>query len=150
VLLQELAPVIETLHQVFAADHGGQFGTVTIARECPVDVRFVNARVYHRGLVLNFPNVIVQTYGSVGLDESLAIMAELTLPEQWTANHPLGASISSQPLRIPIGGSLQHPKIDAREVEKLAGRAVEETAQGVIHHKLGQELQKGLDHLFGH
>ncbi len=72
---------------------------VNIARECPVDFRLVQGRVYHRGLVLEFPNVTV--------------------------------------------------RIDGREVERLAGRAVQDAAQGVIHHELGRELHKGLDHLFG-
>ena len=36
---------------------------VNIARECPVDFRLVQGRVYHRGLVLEFPNVTVRIDG---------------------------------------------------------------------------------------
>ncbi|HUY32626.1 MAG TPA: hypothetical protein VMV69_07570 [Pirellulales bacterium] len=148
-LAREFGPVLETLRQVFKAGAADPLLAVKVARECPVDFRLVNGRIYHRGLVLEFPNITVRTYGSVGLDETLAIMAELTLPEPWTANHPLGAALQAAPLRIPIGGTLKQPRIDSREVQKLAGRAVEDAAQGVIHHELGRELQQGLDHLFG-
>jgi len=148
-LARAFAPILETLHQIFRAGATDPLAGVNIARECPVDYRLVNGRVYHRGLVLEFPSVTVSTYGSVGLDESLAIMAVLTLPEQWTANHPLGAALTSKPLQIPIGGTLKRPQIDGREVERLTGRAVKEAAEGVIHNELGRELHQGLDHLFG-
>jgi len=148
-LVRAFGPVLETLHEVFRAGATDPLAGVNIARECPVDYRLVNGRVYHRGLVLEFPSVTVSTYGSVGLDETLAIMAELTLPEKWTANHPLGAALTSKPLQIPIGGTLKRPQIDGREVERLTGRAVKDVAQDVIHNDLGRELRQGLDHLFG-
>ena len=43
----------------------------------------VQGRVYHRGLELQLPEVTVRTYGSVGVDQTLAIMAEMNVPLTW-------------------------------------------------------------------
>ena len=44
-----------------------------------VDFRLVDRRMYHRGLQFVAGNVTITTRGSVGLDESLAVLAEIPL-----------------------------------------------------------------------
>jgi hypothetical protein len=96
-------------------------------------------------LELAFPDVTVRTYGSVGLDQSLAVMAEMPVPSKWVGTNALGQSLAGQTIRLPIGGTLHQPKIDAREVQRLAGRVVEDTAKGMLHKEIGRQLDK----LFG-
>ena len=45
-----------------------------------VDFRMVDHRVYHQGLKFVAGNVTITTRGSVGLDESIAVLAEIPLP----------------------------------------------------------------------
>ena len=145
-LTRELAPVIAMLAEALGAKGSMQpLGSVALSRESQIDVRLVQGRVYHRGLELAFPDVTVRTYGSVGLDESLAIMAEAPVPSKWIGNNALGQSLAGQTIRLPIAGTLHQPKIDAREVQRLAGRVVEDTAKGMLHKEIGRQLDK----LFG-
>ena len=145
-LTQAFAPIVQTLAQALGAKGRIQpLGNVAITRESKVDVRMVGGRVYHRGLELIFPDVTVRTYGSVGLDESLAIMAEMPVPDKWIGNNALGDSLRGQVIRLPIAGTLHEPKIDARELERLAGRVVEDTAKGMLQKEIGRQLDK----LFG-
>ena len=58
----------------------GTASTVKLAEQSKVDFRDRADRVYHRGLELQFPEIMVRTYGSVGFDQSLAIMAEMNVP----------------------------------------------------------------------
>lgn len=145
-LTQAFAPIVETLAQALGSKGRIQpLGNVAITRESKVDVRMVGGRVYHRGLELIFPDVTVRTYGSVGLDESLAIMAEMPVPDKWIGNNALGDSLRGQVIRLPIAGTLHEPRIDGRELERLAGRVVEDTAKGVLQKEIGRQLDK----LFG-
>ncbi|HVW39341.1 MAG TPA: hypothetical protein VHB99_18620, partial [Pirellulales bacterium] len=145
-LTQAFAPIVQTLAQALGSKGRIQpLGNVAITRESKVDVRMVGGRVYHRGLELIFPDVTVRTYGSVGLDESLAIMAEMPVPDKWIGNNALGDSLRGQVIRLPIAGTLHQPKIDGRELERLAGRVVEDTAKGVLQKEIGRQLDK----LFG-
>jgi hypothetical protein len=145
-LTQAFAPIVQLLAQALGAKTRLQpLGNVAITRESQVDVRMVGGRVYHRGLELIFPDVTVRTYGSVGLDESLAIMAEMPVPDKWIGNNALGDSLRGQVIRLPIAGTLHQPKIDGRELERLAGRVVEDTAKGMLQKEIGRQLDK----LFG-
>ncbi len=84
-----------------------------------VDFRLVDRRVYHRGLQFVAGNVTITTHGSVGLDETIAVLAEIPMPAGLLANHPNGANLESQTLKIPITGTLKNPKMDPKAIEQL-------------------------------
>ncbi|MGH7139416.1 MAG: hypothetical protein ACREHD_27035, partial [Pirellulales bacterium] len=117
---------------------------LSISRESQVEFRLVDGRVYHRGLRLQFPQFSIETYGSVGLDESLAMMAEIRLPDKWLGNGPLATALKSRPLQVPIAGTLKKPKVDLQELRGLGRQTLRESAKEV----LGEELQRGLNRLF--
>ena len=74
----EPGPLVRELSTVL-----GTASTVKLAQQSKVDFKMVQGRVYHRGLELQFPEIMVRTYGSVGFDQSLAIMAEMNVPPKW-------------------------------------------------------------------
>jgi hypothetical protein len=80
-----------------------------------VDFRMVDHRVYHQGLKFVAGNVTITTRGSVGLDESIAVLAEIPLPQGLLKqNNP-----EAQTLKIPITGTLKNPKMDPKAIEQL-------------------------------
>src|SRR5262249_35048275 len=76
-----------------------------------VDFRLVDGRVYHQGLSMQVGQVNMRTRGWVGLDESVNIVVEVPLKDEWMRqrNSPL-ASLSEPVIRIPIVGNLRDPK----------------------------------------
>jgi hypothetical protein len=118
---------------------------VGLTRESQVEFRVVDGRVYHRGLELVFPDVTVRTYGSVGFDQSLAIIAEMPVPDKWIGNNALGKALEGKIIKLPIGGTLHQPTIDQRELEKLAGNVVRDMAEDRLKNELNRQLEK----LFG-
>lgn len=111
-----------------------------------VQFRMVGGRVYHQGLELIFPDVTIRTYGSVGLDQTMAIMAEMPVPPKWTERNPLAAdAMRGQVLRIPIAGTLSKPQLDQKVMEQLTQRFMQKAATNMIE----GELNRQLDRLFG-
>lgn len=136
-LVRELAAVL------------GYESPVEIAGESVISFRLVDGRVYHRDLELVFPDLTIRTYGSVGVlptDRSLALVAEMPVPPKWLGQHArLNSALRNQVIRLPIGGTLEKPRIDRRELERLSRQFIESAARNVIQ----DEVTKGLQRLFG-
>ncbi len=69
-----------------------------------VDFRLVGGRVYHRNLKFRIGALQVTTQGSVGLDDSLELLAEVGISEQLLAGKPLLTGLVGRPLQIPLTG----------------------------------------------
>jgi hypothetical protein len=106
-----------------------------------VEFRLKDGRVYHRGLQFTAGNVTITTHGSVGLDESLLVMAEIPMGAGLLGNNSKLKGINAQSIQIPIEGTLEHPKIDPRAIENLTGSLLKNTTQGLLN-PFKQELEK--------
>jgi translocation and assembly module TamB len=107
-----------------------------------VDFKLVGGRVYHRGLQFTAGNVTITTRGSVGLDETLSVVAEIPMHAGLLGNNSKLKGVNSESLQIPIEGTLQHPKIDPRTIEKLTGALLKNTTRSLLN-----PLQQGLEKL---
>jgi hypothetical protein len=105
----------------------------------------VQGRIYHQNLELIFPDLTIRTHGSVGLDQTLAIMAEMPVPPRWIGNNPLGSALKDQIIRLPIGGTLKRPQLDRAAMEQAAAQFLQGAAENAIRGEIG----RGLDRLFG-
>jgi hypothetical protein len=106
-----------------------------------IDFRLVGGRVYHRNLKFQIGGLQITTQGSVGLDDSLEMLAEVGLSDALLADRPLLSSLLGRPLQIPLTGTLGKPQIDLRVVEELAAHTVRD-APGTVLQGLRGELQK--------
>ncbi|MBN2474168.1 MAG: hypothetical protein JXB62_06155 [Pirellulales bacterium] len=116
-----------------------------LRRESTVDFRMVDGRVYHQGLELTFPDLTIRTFGSVGLDQSLALVAEMPIPPKWIGNNVLGSALKDQTIRLPIGGTLDRPQIDHRTLEQLNRQFIQKATQNLLENEVGRQLER----LFG-
>jgi len=108
-----------------------------------VDVE--NGRVIHQGLTMTSGDVTIRTSGSVGLDESLAIVAEVPIRDEWVADKKYLASLRGTVIQIPMQGTLSKPRLDNRMLSDLSARMVGGAARGVVQ----DEVNRGLQRLFG-
>ena len=86
-----------------------------------VEFRMVNRRVYHRGLTLVIGTTPITTQGSVGMDESLALMAEVPINARLLGVDLSLGALEGTTLKIPIGGTLNKPKLDRRACKICPG-----------------------------
>jgi hypothetical protein len=88
-------------------------------KECQVPFHMVNGKVHHSNLELAFGDFTFKTSGAVGLDGSLAIAVDMPIPPPLAAAAKLTPAQAKQTFRIPIGGTLEHPRPDPRALESL-------------------------------
>ena len=110
-----------------------------------IDFQLIEGRVYHRDMALEFGDVQLRTQGSVGLDQTISLLAEIPIQESWLGNQRLLQGLRGQTLQLPIQGTFQQPQIDSRGVTKLTRELVGSTAERVIQ----DEVQRGLQRLLG-
>ncbi len=112
-------------------------------QQVPFDVQ--QGRVHHRGLTVTAGDLVLRTSGSVGFDQTLALLAELPIQDRWIANRPLLQGLKGTTLQLPIQGSFSQPKADRRALADLNQRMMQDAASGAIEQGIG----RGLQQLFG-
>jgi translocation and assembly module TamB len=120
----------------------GREAPATLRRESVVPFRLSGGRVYHEQLELIFPELIIRTKGSVGLDQSLELEAEMPVPPKWLANTPVGSALRNQTIRLPIHGTLSKPQIDVQVMEQLSKQFIQNAAKNVIEDQLNRQLDR--------
>ncbi len=110
-----------------------------------IDVQMIEGRVYHRGLQLVIDDIIIQTEGSVGLDETIQMEAQVPIRQQWLDGRRWLAGLQGHVVRIPIRGTLSKPRVDERVMQNFASQTLKQAAGQALQ----QELGRGLKQLFG-
>jgi hypothetical protein len=124
----------------------GDNAPVRLRQDSVVAFRMVNGRIYHQGLEMLFPGFSIRTYGSVGLDQSLAIIAEMPIPPKWVANNPAAAkALGNQTIQVPINGTLSKPELDKKTLDDLSKQFLQKAAGNLLKEGVGNQL----DRLFG-
>ena len=111
----------------------------------PVQMRLADRRLWHEGLVLEMGQFVVRSAGSVGGDGTLAATVEVSFRGDIAGSTPVIGQLLRTPLVIPLKGTVQRPQFDARAIDQVVGRIVENTAEAVLKDGLG----RGLEELFG-
>ena len=97
-------------------------------------------RVYHRELEFEIDDVPIRSRGSVGFDQSLALVFEITLQEKWLGKHL--RSLAGQAVQIPVQGTFENPRLDSRAISDLLSHFVQEAATQVIGDEVNRQLEK--------
>jgi hypothetical protein len=117
-----------------------------LRQESTVLFRMVGGRVYHQGLELIFPEFTVRTHGSVGLDQTMNLMAEMPVPPKWLANTPrLAQTLRNQTISVPIAGTLSQPRLDQKAIADLSRQFLQKAAGNMIEGGLNKQFER----LFG-
>lgn len=117
-------------------------GGARLTRESQVRFRMVDGRVYHQGLELVFPELTIRTHGSVGLDQTLSILAEMPVPPKWIGNNALGQTLRNQTIRLPIGGTLSQPRIDQQALRQASAEFLRSTTTDALRNEVGRQLDR--------
>ena len=108
-----------------------------LVKACRVPFHMVNGKVHHSDLELVFPDFTLKSSGSVGLDGSLALVVETSIPPRLAAAAKLTATQAKQTIRIPIGGTLEHPRVDPHALESLTSTL----GRSILENELNRLLQ---------
>ncbi|MCY2992709.1 MAG: hypothetical protein NTY19_33245 [Planctomycetota bacterium] len=146
-LAQEFLGVAQQIRSVVGGGAGGSNLQATPWVLLPEqDVKFdvVDGRVYHQGLTMNVQDMVIRTTGSVGLDQSLALTAEIPIRDEWVANQQLLSSLRGTVLKIPVGGSFAKPQLDRQSLQDIGRQTLRDTAGKMLENQLQRGLERFL------
>lgn len=127
---------------VQSASLSGERPLVTIDNN-QIEFQLVDGRVYHRGLQFTVGDAVVQSSGSVGVDETLDIVLSVPILQEWVDKNPvLLGRLRGQALRIPIQGTFNKPKVNRDAFRELSGQVLQGAAAGAIEGGLNLLLEK--------
>ncbi|MCI0492010.1 MAG: hypothetical protein L0Z07_03630 [Planctomycetes bacterium] len=118
--------------------------TLLAIRDQQVNFRVADGRVYHDQMEFLAGDVVLRSQGSVGLDESLALVLQVPIQDRWVEKEKLLVGLKGQSLSIPISGTLSRPQMDQQALANLSQQLLQSAAQQAI----GGELNKALENLF--
>ncbi len=97
-------------------------------------------RIYHRDLTIRYKDITIKTNGSVGLDQTIKVTAEIAIHDDWIAGKKLLAGLKGKSLSIPVTGTLSLPRIDARALHNLSKQLAKQTATSAFNNTIGELL----------
>ena len=103
----------------------GRQAQAQVARESVVPFQLTHGRVYHKELILALANVQIRTSGSVGLDQTLSMVAEVPVPVPLPRGGSGPAAGQAPTLQLPITGTLRQPRIDRTALAQAAGQTIQ-------------------------
>lgn len=107
-----------------------------------IEFKVLDGRVYHRNLVFNVDDVQVSSQGSVGFDQTLALVVDIPIQDRWIQNEEALSSLAGQSVQIPIQGTFAQPQVDQRAVADLSRKLIRQTARQAISNEINRQLEK--------
>ncbi len=101
----EPGPLIRQL-----ADVLGNSTSFRLAQDATVPFSMADGRIHHRDLQFTLCNLTLRTHGSVGVDQTLDLVAEVEFPHDAISGLPLFDAMKK--LSIPVRGTLDRPELD--------------------------------------
>jgi hypothetical protein len=100
-------------------------------------------RVYHSNLSFKAGEVTLISSGSVGLDDSLDMRLQITMPQKWFENRgPVLSSLQGEVIEVGIGGWLDRPKVDPRPLADFGKRVGAKAAGGLIQDLINRGIER--------
>jgi hypothetical protein len=139
----ELAQQVESIAKRRNPAAAGQRQPVTLlsVQDQQVNFRVVDGRVYHQGMQFQVGDVVMRTEGSVGFDQTVALVVQVPIQDKWIEGQALLVGLKGQSLRIPISGTLAQPRMDQSAIAGLS----QQLLQGAAQEAIGGELNKALN-----
>jgi translocation and assembly module TamB len=107
-----------------------------------IEFQVVDSRVYHRKLEFVIDDVPIRSTGSVGFDQTLALMIEIPIQDRWIDGEASLSGLAGQTLRIPIQGTFQRPRVDERAIADITKQLIRNTAGQAIGNEINRQLEK--------
>ena len=96
--------------------------------------------MFHEGIRLSHEDVVVQTRGSVGLDQSLDLIAEIPIADDWIEGKGHLAGLRGQKISIPVTGTASAPKLDLSAMNQVSSQLIQQAANGAINNFIGEKV----------
>ncbi len=110
-----------------------------------VPVTVENGRIYHDGIRFSHDDIQIETTGSVGLDQSVDMIARIPIPDAWLTSSPYLAGLQGQAISIPVTGTISKPVLDRRAIRNFSGQLAKAAAGSAINKVLTDKINPKLN-----
>jgi len=147
-MVRDLATLIKRLESIkepqnlLRSSRSPQDSKLLSIKDQQIAFQVAEGRVHQRNLEFVVDNVPVRSNGSVGFDQTLALVIEIPIQDKWIEKEPALRGLAGQTLRIPIQGTFQNPRIDERAVANLSQQLLEGAARGFLGNEIDRQLEK--------
>lgn len=128
---------------ITSSGNGAQGELITIPPQ-DIDIRMMKQRVYHRRIQMQVRDMTITTRGSVGLNQTLDIVAMIPIQDKWIGSNKYLASMKGQTIDVPIRGTFSQPQVDQQVLQQLASKVATSAASNFIQDNLQKQLEKQL------
>jgi hypothetical protein len=148
-LVQQLLPLIDQIRGLLKLGSGQtQQPSVWLRmkpQEIPVNIQ--QGRVYHEGFEINYKDATVRTRGSVGFDQTLNMVAEIPILDDWIGDEKTLSHLRGQSLSVPISGTLTKPRLDAQSAARMAQQLLRDTVVNAAQQRVAGEVNRAQQRL---
>ena len=102
-------------------------------------------RIYHEAMTIQHKDLVFQTRGSVGFDQTLDMIAEIQIADDWIEGRPLLAGLRGRSISIPVRGTVSKPFLDKNVIKNFSENLLNKATGGLLNEKIQRERDK----LFG-
>ena len=108
--------------------------------EQTVPVSVENGRVYHEGIKFSHDDIRIETSGSVGLDQTVNMVARIPIPDQWLTSSKYLDGLKGQAISIPITGTVSRPVLDQQAIRNFSGQLARAAAGSAFNKVIGDKV----------
>ncbi len=98
--------------------------------------------ISHKDLQLKIGDVIVKTSGGARLDGQLQMVASVPVQQEWLNENQYLASLAGQTIDLPIGGTIQQPRVDFAGLTSIGQQLISSAAQKALQGQVDKGLNK--------
>jgi hypothetical protein len=141
----QILGVIDQIKSVIERKPAGNAPRDRIWMQMPeqaISFRMTGDRVHHQNATFTIGDGTVISSGSVGLDDTIDLVLQIPIQDDWVKDEKLLSGLKGKSLRVPVRGTLGRPQIDSRVLTELATQIGGTALEGVIENKL-DDLFKG-------
>ena len=112
--------------------------------EQTVPVSVENGRVYHEGIKFSHDDIRIETSGSVGLDQTVNMVARIPIPDDWLTSSEYLDGLKGQSISIPITGTVSKPILDQQAIRNFSGQLARAAAGSAFNKVLADKVSPKL------
>ena len=108
--------------------------------EQTIPVSVENGRVYHEGIKFSHDDIRIETSGSVGLDQTVNMVARIPIPDEWLTSSEYLDGLKGQAISIPISGTVSRPVLDQQAIRNFSGQLARAAAGSAFNKVLADKV----------
>ncbi|MFO1005681.1 MAG: hypothetical protein U0929_06975 [Planctomycetaceae bacterium] len=140
-LTQQILGGVASIQSMMGREPNAEFQVMTV-EEQKVPFAYAEGRVYHKDLKVSFGEVVVQSQGSVGLDQTINFQLLVPIPDKWTEGKPVLAALKGEAIPFQMGGTLDQPQLDGRALGDFGKRIGIKSIPGLLQRIIEKQQEK--------